>query len=168
MKRNLYLLITMSITSIIFLILGFSEKLVFNYKLYTGLSFIILCYFLCFISRKYLNYTLGLILFLGVLNLISFVPFSIVFSIGFIKFELIPLFFLVLFIYNNKSRILDLIISFNSSTEEEKLNESQSKFEKFKIEFKNLSDNELENRLTYDLTPEAKKALLEIKKERKV
>jgi hypothetical protein len=78
------------------------------------------------------------------------------------------LFFLVLFIYNNKSRILDLIISFNSSTEEEKLNESQSKFEKFKIEFKNLSDNELENRLTYDLTPEAKKALLEIKKERKM
>jgi len=168
MKRNLYLLITLSITSIVFLIMGYCEKLVFNYKLYTGLSFIVLCYILYFISSKYLNYALGLILFLGILNLISFVPFSIVFSIGYIKFELIPLFFLIVFIYNNKSRILDIILSFNSNTEEEKINESQLKFEKFKKEFKNLSNNELENRLTYDLTPEAKKALLEIKKERDI
>lgn len=66
-------------------------------------------------------------------------------SIGFLKFQVIPLPFFIVFSNLNRSRILDVIQSSNSKTEEKKLNESQSRFEKFKKEFKDLSYKEIEN-----------------------
>jgi len=43
---------------------------------------------------------------------------------------------------------------------------SISKFERFKKDFQNLSDTEIENRLNQVLVPEARQALIEIKEER--
>ena len=100
--------------------------------------------------------------------MISFVPFSMNFGLGFLKLELIPLMFSIVFFLINRSRILDLVQNFNFISDEEQSADSQTKFEKFKIEFNKLSDIEIENRLKYNLTLEAKKALLEIKKEREM
>lgn len=124
-KKNLYLLISLSIISIVFLIIGYFEKWVYNYKLIMGLSLIAFCYFTYLITRNYFNYVVGLILLIGIFSVISFVPFSISFGIGFLKFELIPLFFSILFIYINRSRVLDLIQNFSNISDEEKSNESK-------------------------------------------
>ncbi len=168
MIRNLYLLIALSITSILCLVYGFFEKLVFNYKLYLGLSTIVFCYVLYLKTSKYFKYVFGLTLLFGIFNLISFVPFSMNFGLGFLKLELIPFMFSIVFFLINRTRILDLVQNFNSISNEEKLHDSQRKFEKFKMDFEKLSDVEIENRLSYNLTPEAQKALIEIKKERKI
>lgn len=105
-------------------------------------------------------------LILGVLNIIQFVPFGFAIQLGFIKFESVPTIFLLLFIYLNKSRVLDIIQDWYTISDEEKEKRSHSKYERFKKEFQNLSDNEIKNRLHLDLVPEARKALIEIKKER--
>jgi hypothetical protein len=168
MIRNFYLLLTLSIASILSLIYGVFEKLVFSYKLYLGLTAIALCYILYFKTQRYFKYFFGLILLFSVFNVISFNPFLISFGIGFLKFQLIPLFFSIFFFYFNRGKILDLIQGINKISDEEILHESQTKFEKFKRNFENLSDVEIEDRLSYNLTHEAKKALLEIKKERKI
>ena len=168
MIRNLYLLIALSITSILCLTYGVFEKLVFNYKLYLGLSTIVFCYILYLKTSKYFKYIFGLTLLFGIFNVISFVPFSMNFGLGFLKLELIPLMFSIVFFLINRSRILDLVQNFNFISDEEQSADSQTKFEKFKIEFNKRSDIEIENRLKYNLTLEAKKALLEIKKEREM
>ena len=168
MIRNLYLLIALSITSILCLTYGVFEKLVFNYKLYLGLSTIVFCYILYLKTSKYFKYIFALTLLFGIFNVISFVPFSMNFGLGFLKLELIPFMFSIVFFLINRSRILDLVQNFNSISNEEKLHDSQRKFEKFKMDFEKLSDVEIENRLSYNLTPEAQKALIEIKKERKI
>jgi hypothetical protein len=76
--------------------------------------------------------------------------------------------FSIVFLLINRSRILDLVQNINFISDEEQSADSQAKFDKFKIEFNKLSDIEIENRLKYNLTLEAKKALIEIKKEREM
>ena len=98
--------------------------------------------------------------------MIQFVPFKLGFGIGFLKFELIPFLFLIFFSFLNRNRILDLIQSLYDKSEEDKLSESHSLVERFKMEFTDLSNTEIEKRLNYNLTLEARKALLEIKSER--
>lgn len=165
-QKNLYLLLALSIISITGIIIGLLNKWAFTFELYIGLAFLISCFVVLFKFKKNYNYYFGLILIFSTFNGFQFVPFQIGFGIGFLKFQLIPFPILLIFCYAHKSRILDLIQSINAESEEEKANDLQSRYEKFKIDFENLSDSEIENRLGYNLTPEAKKALLTIKEER--
>jgi hypothetical protein len=103
---------------------------------------------------------------LGVLNIIQFVPFGFTIQIGFIKFELIPTIFFILFLYLNRSQVLDILQDWFTTSDEEKEKSSQSKHQSFKKDFQYLSDIEIENRLNQVLVPEARKALIEIIEER--
>jgi len=165
-NKNFYLLILISIVSIISIIVGLESNWVFSYKLWIGLCLLIICFIWWFLKVKKFKSFFGIMLILGVLNIIQFVPFGFVIQLGFIKFEAIPTVFLLLFIYLNKSQVLDLIQDWYTISDEEKEKSSHSKHESFKKDFKNLSDKEIENRLNQVLVPEARKALIEIKEER--
>jgi hypothetical protein len=165
-KKNLNLLILLSIVSVISIIVGLDSNGVFSYKLWIGLCLLIICLVLCVFKVKNFKSILGIILIVGILNVIQFLPFGFAIQIGFIKFELIPTIFLLLFIFLNKSRVMDLIQDWFTTSDEEKEKSSLSKYVSFKKDFQNLSDKEIENRLNQVLVPEARKALIEIKEER--
>lgn len=165
-NKNFYLLVLLSIGSIISLIVGLESNWVFSYKLWVGLCLLIICLISWFLKVKKFKSFFGIMLILGVLNIIQFVPFEYAIQLGFIKFEAIPTVFLLLIIYLNKSRVLDIIQDWYTISDEEKEKSSHSKYLSFRNDFQNLSDIEIENRLNQVLAPEARKALIEIKDER--
>jgi hypothetical protein len=165
-NKNLSLLIFLSTVSIISIFVGLASNWAFGYKLYIGLSLLGSCFVLYFLNLQRFKSFFGILLILGVFNIIQFVPFG--FGIYFIlfPFEVLPTFFLLLFIYINKSQVLDLIQDWFTTSEEEKIKSSNSKYESFKNDFQKLSDSEIENRLNQNIVSEARKALMEIKEER--
>lgn len=165
-NKTLYLLVLLSISSIIALIVGLKLNWAFSYNLWIGLLLLGICIILYLLKVKNFKSIFGIILITGVFNLIQFVPFRFAIQLGFIKIELVPTIFLILFIYLNKSRVLDLIQDWFTTSDEEKEKSSHSKHISFKKQFQSLSDIEIENRLNQVLVPEARKALIEIKEER--
>lgn len=165
-NSNLYLLVLLSIVSIISIIISLISKWVFSYSFWIGLSLLMICFILYYQRPNKLKYFFGIILILGVFNLIQFVPFGFSIQLGLIKFEVVSTLFFILFLYLNRSRVLDLFQDWFTTSDDEKAINSNSKYESFKKYFKNLSDLEIEYRLNQVLVPEAKKALAEIKDER--
>lgn len=165
-NKNLILLILLSLVSIISIIVGLASNWVFSYNLWIGSCLLTICFILYYQKHKKFKSFFGIILILGIFNIIQFVPFRFAILVGLIKFEFIPTIFFILFLYLNRSRVLDLIQDWFTSSDEEKEKSSLSKYTSFKKDFQNLSDKEIENRLNQVLVPEARKALIEIKEER--
>lgn len=117
--------------------------------------------------------TLMLLLFLGLLNLISFVYFfNIVLTFGISGFvtpgiQLLSLILLTILIVKRRKKVFEIYQSFFGITENEKEKNRYRIKESFKTNFENLTDEEIDMRLQENLVPEAKEALTEIKNERK-
>jgi predicted membrane protein len=115
--------------------------------------------------------SLVLILIFSTFNLVKFnLTFNINFGLGSIPNLIsIPNFILLMIlVYNRRNEILDLKQKWFTETEEEKESGKNAKIEFFKREFKNLSELELNRKLTEDkLTEEAKNAVNELIKLRK-
>jgi hypothetical protein len=165
-NKNINLLVLLSTVSIISIIVGLVSNWGFSYNLWIGLSLLGICHISYFLNFQRFKSFFGIILILGVFNIIQFVPFGFRINFIFIPFEVLPIFFLLLFIYLNRSRVMDLIQNWFTTSDEEKEKSSDSKYASFKKDFQNLSDKEIENRLNQVLVPEARKALIEIKEER--
>jgi signal transduction histidine kinase len=165
-NTNLYLLVVLSIVSIISIIMGLISKWVFSYPFWIGLSLLLICFILYYQKSKYFKSYFGIILILGIFKLIQFVSFKLTVRFGLLPFEVIPTLFFLLFIFLNRSRVLDIIQDWFTTSDKDKEKSSISKYESFKKDFQNLSDTEIEYRLNQVLVPEAKKALVEIKEER--
>jgi len=165
-NKNFYLLVLLSIVSIISIINGLISKWIFSYPFWIGLSLLMICFILYFQKHNKFKSFFGIILIIGVFKLIQFVPFQLTVSFGLLPFEVIPTLFFILFIFLNRSRVLDIIQDWFTTSDEEKEKNSNSKYESFKKDFQNLSDKEIEYRLNHVLVPEARKALFEIKEER--
>ena len=133
---------------------------------FIGLISIIICFIVFYKFKKYSKKVFGIALILGTFSIILFTPFQMGFSIGFIKIQVISFLFLAAFIFINRTRIIDLMQNSSNKTQEEIELESKSKQDRFKRDFENLSDIEINNRLKYNLTHEARKALTEIGAER--
>ena len=164
--KNRYLLFLVVLVSIASLIDGFIENLVFSYAFYSGLGFLGICCILLFLNHKLFKTLFGIVLILGIFNIIQFTPFAVTIQVSFIKFEVIPTLFFLVFLFFNRSRVLDLIQDWISTSDEDKLESSSRKSKMFKEQFRNLSDQEIENRLHQNLVPEARNALMEIKEKR--
>lgn len=165
-NKNLNLLALISVVSIISIIVGLASNWVFSYILWIGLCLLTICFILYYQKHKKFKCFFGIILILGVFNIIQFVPFGFRINFILIPFEVLPTFFLLIFIFLNKNRVIDLIQDWFTTSDEEKEKRSLSKYASFKKDFQNLSDKEIENRLNQVLVPEARKALIEIKDER--
>lgn len=165
-NKNLILLILLSLVSIISIIVGLASNWVFSYNLWIGLCLLTICFIFYYQKHKKFKCFFGIILILGVFNIIQFVPFGFRINFILIPFEVLPTFFLLIFIFLNKNRVIDLIQDWFTTSDEEKEKRSLSKYASFKKDFQNLSDKEIENRLNQVLVPEARKALIEIKDER--
>ena len=167
-SKEIYLLGALTLISLISIVVGIFFNSVFSSPFYIGITLLLICFALFFWNIKYHRYFFGLSLILGTFSLIFFVPFQAGFKFSMLKTQIvdiqfIPAIFLILFAYKYRSRILDIIQNSASKTEEEKRNDTQSKIEKFRKDFMDLSDTEIENRLKYNLTSEARKVLLEIR-----
>lgn len=165
-NKNLYLLVLLSLVSMISIVDGLMSKTVFNFSFWIGIVFLIIGLILYYQKSNYFKSFFGIILILGISKLIQFVPFQLTVSFGLLPFEVIPTLFFLLFIFLNRSRVLDIIQDWFTTSDEYKEKNSISKYESFKKDFQNLSDTEIENRLNQVLVPEARKALMEIKEER--
>lgn len=165
-NKNLYLLILLSTVSIISIVDALMTEEVFSFFFLSGLIFLTIGFILYYQKNKNFKSYFGIILILGIFKLIQFVPFQLSVGFGLLPFEVIPTIFFLLFILINRSRVLDLIQDWFTTSVEEKAKTSISKYASFKKDFQNLSDKEIENRLNQVLVPEARKALIEIIEER--
>ncbi len=164
--KNLYLLVLLSIVSMISIVDGLMSKTVFSFPFWIGMSLLMISFVLYYQKSNYFKSYFGIILILGIFKLIQFVPFQLTVSFGLLPFEVIPTLFFLFFIFLNRSRVLDIIQDWFTTSDEDKEKNSISKYESFKKDFQNLSDKEIENRLNQVLVPEARKALMEIKEGR--
>lgn len=165
-NKNINLLVLLSTVSIISIIVGLISNWGFSYNLWIGLSLLGICLVSYYLNFQRFKSFFGIILILGVFNIIQFVPFGFGIQLIFIKFEVVPTVFSLLFIYLNRNRVMDFIQDWLTTSDEEKEKSSDSKYESFKKDFQSLSDKEIENRLNQVLVPEARKALIEIKEGR--
>ena len=133
---NFYTLVLLAIVSIVSIITGLASKWVFGYSFWTGLSLLLICFFLFYKKNKYFKSYFGIILILGAFKLIQFVPFQATVRFGFLPFEVIPTLFFLLFLFINRSRVLDIIQDWFSTSEKEK--NSVSRYESFKKKFQDL------------------------------
>ncbi|WP_136667217.1 hypothetical protein [Flavobacterium sp. H122] len=167
MNRNFYLLCFASFLSILFLIIGRIEGWHFEKNYYLGLCLITINFPAFFFIKKYFNYILGLTLLLGLSGLIYFFPFKMGLSFFGITIQAIPLLFIIIFSYINRSKLLDFLTSSDIKSEEEKLESIERKKNIFRKEFERLSDSELTNKLNQNLIPEANEVINEILEYRK-
>jgi hypothetical protein len=165
-EKNLYLLIFLVLVSIISMFIGLELNWSFNYTLWAGLFLLGIALIAYFLKVKKFKWGFGVLLLFGVFNAIQFTPFKLGIQFYFLEIQVIPTFFLLLFIYLNRSRVLDIIQDlFTTSNKEQEIN-TTSRMNSYKKYFQNLSDKEIENKLNKDIVPEAKNALIEIIKER--
>jgi len=164
--KNLYLVILLSIVAVASLIAGIVLKWVFNYQLFMGLSLLVYSHIAYFLKIKKFKTCFGITLIAGIFNIIQFTPYTIGFQFIFLKFQVIPTLFFIVFVSLNRSQVMDMIQDQFTATADEKEKNSLAKYESFKKGFISLSDKEIENRLNKVLVPEARKALNEIQEER--
>ncbi len=135
---------------------------IFTYKQYIGLSLLLVCTVLFFINRKVYKYLIALTLVGGLTGLIAFSITLITFQISIIQIQLIPFIVLLIYMYIFRFEIRQLF----KKTEAEKQNNGENLKNKFRHNFKKLSDAEIDRKLSENLVPEAIQALEEIKSER--
>lgn len=157
------LLSTFSIFSIIKVL---TTDYIFNPHQFVGLTLLGISFLLFFLHRRTYRYLFGITLLLGTFNLIGFTA-----AITTIKFLSIPIQILIvpillIFTWINKEKIESKLKSLFGATEEDLKSEANSKVERFKKKFENLSDEEIERRLNQKLVPEATEALKQIHQQR--
>lgn len=162
-NENLILAISLLFVSLISLIYGLFNKLIFEIRLYIGLSLLCFCIFSFFKIKSIARYLLGALLILSLFDLIHFTPFSIGLNFLFLKIYLIPFLFTLIFYFLNRHKINEKISNFNKVFYSDKLKHKNDTIEFFKIQFQNLSETEIEKKLKEDLVPEAKEALMILK-----
>jgi hypothetical protein len=112
------------------------------------------------------------LLTIGTFNLASFVYFfNLVFTFGFGTFvspgiQILSLVFLTILVLKRKSQVTKIVRYFFGTTEGDKQQAFEQRKSKFKEKFAELNDQEIDSRLENDLQPEAKQALIELKKEK--
>jgi len=165
-NKNLYLLILLNLVSIISLFFGLKLDWSFNYQLWTGLFLLEIALIAYFLKLKKFKLGFGVLLLFGVFNAIQFTPFKLGIQFYLLEIQVIPTVFLLFFICLNRSRVLDIIQDLFTTSNKEKETNKISRMNSYKKHFQNLSDKEIENKLTQDIVSEAKNALIEIIKER--
>jgi hypothetical protein len=139
---------------------------IFDYRQYIGLSLLMVCGIFFFTNKKLYRYFLGITLILGTFNLIAFSTYIFAFFLIFFPLQILPFVVFILYLIIYRKRIFGLFFrSFQKSEEEEKEYYNR-KLKRFKEKFAELTDAEIDYRLNQELVPEAKQALIEIKKNR--
>lgn len=164
--KNAYLLLLFTFVTLATIVDDLVSKYYFGLQFWIGISLLGICILSYFLKLKKFKFVFGILLILGVFRIVKFASSSFYIILFYIPFEIIPIVFLLIFIYINKSRILDLLQYQFATTKEEMDRSRVSKYENFKKGFECLSDKEIENRLNQVLVPEARKALIEIQEER--
>ncbi|MCH2236183.1 MAG: hypothetical protein MK078_18265 [Crocinitomicaceae bacterium] len=112
------------------------------------------------------------LLIIGTFNVASFVYFfNVVFTFGFGTLvspgiQIVSLIFFTVLFLKRKNKMTKIVRYFLGTTEEDKLQAFEQRKNNFKERFKDLSEQEINTRLANDLQPEAKQALIELKKEK--
>ena len=158
-NRNLILASILLIITLISLLLGFYFQWNFEIRFYIGL-FLLIFTILAYLKIKgAANYMFGIILMLGLFDLIHLVPFSIGINFFQLKINLIPIVFFLIFCLLNRQKINEKIRNLNELSDSEEFNRKNNQIDFFKNKFQNLSETEIDQKLKEDLVPEAIEAL---------
>lgn len=158
-NKNLILALILLIISLISLVLGFYYQWHFEIRFYIGLSALVFTILAYLRIKGVANYLFGIVLLIGLLDLIHFVPFSIGFNFSIFKIHLIPFIFLLIFYLLNRQNINEKIRNFNEPSASEEFSRKSSQIKFFKSKFQNLSETEINQKLKEDFVPEAVEAL---------
>jgi len=162
-NKNFILVLSLLMISLISLVLGFYNQWHFEIRFYIGLSALVFTILAYLRIKGIANYLFGIVLLLGLLDLIHFVPFSIGINFFQLKINLIPIVFFLIFCLLNRQKINEKIRNFNEPSDSEEFNRKSSQIEFFKIKFQNLSETEINQKLKEDLVLEAVEALKMLK-----
>ena len=119
-------------------------------------------------SHKFLLPGLLILLILGSFHLVSFLYFFNIFfgisfgKVGTPKLQLFSLVLLIILVLLKKKSISSFLKSFSASSENKNEEDSKHLRNQYIKKFENLSDLEIEKRLSKKLIPEAREALVEI------
>ena len=157
-----------TIEIIIILILWFSVimSLYLNYKFdiffifgIIGLSIVTLT------NRKYKEISLASLIVILLFASFNLIKFSLAFGINFGVINIPNFVLLIILLYRERNQVLDLKQKWFSENEEEIESGKTRKTEYFKNQFKNLTEKELNRKLSEEkLTEEAKNAIIEMLK----
>lgn len=173
-KVEKFLIVTLWIGALI----SYSIALLLGYDLFDsdiiGMIGILILTLSFLIFKKVIFYILFAVLFIGMLNIASFVYFiNLNVTFGFLGKKLAPgiqlysFILMAIFITLRKPKVLELFNSILGQPDYNNENVYKQRLRYFKTKFKNLSDYELNEKLEFsDLVKPAKDALIEIRNER--
>lgn len=165
-NKDLYLSLSLMVLLIVTYIIGLTQNWIVGVAFYVGFILLLICIFSAIKFPKYSSYILAVTLIASMLRVVQFTPFQVHLQISALKLNPIPIPFLIVFMLLNRSRIMDIFQGSNP-TKEEIAEESRIRHLRFKADFQKLSVEEISKRLQFNLTDEARKALMELQEERK-
>ena len=157
-----YLLIIMIHTLIT---INFSDYSI-GIKQYIGFSLLGISTILFFVNRKFYKYVIGLSLLIATIIPISFSYITYGLTLIIFQIYLIPLGGLFIYLFVFRKQLTHILFYSNPKDSIEEKRQFERKVERFKRNFSELSDVEIEIKMDQELVPEAKQALLEIKQNR--
>ena len=163
-NKNLMKKITTEIIIIFILWLSVILSLYLNYKFdiffifgIIGLSIVTLT------NKKLTEISLTILIVILLFSSFNLIKFSLAFSLNFGVISIPNFILLLVLLYRKRNQVLDLKEKWFAEDEEEIENQKIRKIEFFKNQFKNLSEAELNRKLSEDkLTEEAKNAAIEL------
>jgi len=154
----------------------FTAALLTNYNLfnsdYVGIAGLLIVTTVFIFKPEKKIEALLFLLIIGTFNLASFIYFFnlvFTFSIGTLVspgIQILSLLFFSLLVLKKKSKVIKIVRYFLGNTEEDKKQAFERGKNTFKEKFAKLSEEEINSRLASNLQPEAKQALIELKKEK--
>ena len=162
-NKNLNLALSLLTICLISIWYGLHNSLVFKIEFYLGFSLLIFTNFVFLKFKNYANSLFGIILILGLFNIIHFTPFLVGFSFAYLKIQLLSFIFLIFFYVLNRKIISKKIDGFRTTSETDLRIRKKNEIEFFKNQFRNLSETEINKKLKEDLVPEAIEALAFLK-----
>jgi hypothetical protein len=160
-NKNLILSLNLLLISLISIVFGLYYKWIFEIRFYLGLSLLLFSILAFLKFKRFSNYLFGIVLLLGLIDIIHFTPFSFGISFFQIGIQLIPFLFIVIFCVLNLQKINSKLNEFKSTSDSNNLKKNEIEF--FKNQFKKLSETEIDKKLKEDLVPEAIEALIFLK-----
>lgn len=158
-NKSFILVLSLLMISLISLVLGFYNQWHFEIRFYIGLFALVFTVLACLRIKGIANYLFGIVLLLGLFDLIHFVSFSIGINFFQLKINLIPIVFLLIFYLLNRQNINKKIRNLNEPSDSEEFNRKNNQIEFFKNQFQKFSETEIDKKLNEDLVPEAIEAL---------
>lgn len=165
-NKNLILALSLLMISLISFGIGVYLNWSFKTEFYLGCFLLLTSIFVFLKFKNNANSLFGIVLILGLLNIIHFTPYSVGISFTLFKIDVISLLFLIIYYSLNSKKINSKVLTFIASSKTDVERQKNNKIDFFKNQFKHLSESEINTKLNENLVSEAIEALLFLKEKK--